>query len=245
MRAGPLLTLASASPRRRDLLAGLDVAVVVQPSRVDEAAVAAPDEPRALVRALATAKAGEVFVRRRTPLVLGADTLVALDGDVLGKPADAVAAEAMLRRLAGRTHAVHTGLALLSERAAVAPGWEARLGALAERGRPLDCLGWVAAAGRLSVQAVVTTAVTFRPLDAVTIRAYVATGEPLDKAGAYGIQGRGGRLVAGLDGCYTNVVGLPLCAAAALLAALTGRVLACPAHSGCRFGGKAACFCGA
>lgn len=266
------LTLASASPRRWELLARLDLALTVQPSQVDEAAIAAPDDPRALVRALATAKAGEVFAQGRAPLVLGADTLVDLDGVALGKPADAAQATAMLRRLAGRSHAVHTGLALLAAQDAATPGWEARLSALAADGRLrsaagagdgsdasvggtgeaagggraaglLDEITWRLEPDRLTVAAVVTSRVTFRPLDDATIHAYVATGEPLDKAGAYGIQGRGGALVASLAGCDSNVVGLPLCGVAALVTAVTGQTFSCPANPECRVAGRLACAC--
>lgn len=180
--AAPLI-LASASPRRRDLLreAGIEFEIVVpeavEPSR------ATGEDARAFAQRAALAKATEVARRRAGRLVLGADTIVVLDGEVLGKPRDEAEARAMLARLSGRTHHVYSGVALA-------------------RAHP-D--GGVAADS-----AVAETRVTFRRLDAGDIAAYVGTGEPLDKAGAYGIQGLGGRLVAGYEGSYTNVVGLPM-----------------------------------
>ncbi len=124
-------------------------------------------------------------------VVIGADTVVALGGDVLNKPADGGEARAMLRRLSGRAHTVYTGLCVLGPRGAPA---QARL-------------------------ELVAAEVVFRALDEAEIAAYVATGEPLDKAGAYGVQGLGGRLVREVRGSYTAVVGLPLAAAHRLLAA--------------------------
>lgn len=114
--------------------------------------------------------------------MIGADTIVVLDGNVLNKPVGPDHARAMLRQLSGRTHEVFTGLAVASHVAGT-PAWQFEL---------------------------VRSLVTLAPLDAATIDAYVATGEPLDKAGAYGIQGLGGRLVRAVVGSYTNVVGLPL-----------------------------------
>ena len=119
-------------------------------------------------------------------VVLGADTEVVLDGRYLGKPRDAADAARMLRELSGRTHEVVTGLAVV--------------GALS---------GWDAPPGREETLAV-TTRVTMIDAGAEEIAAYVATGEPLDKAGAYAVQGLGARLVARVDGCFTNVVGLPV-----------------------------------
>ena len=152
-------------------------------------ATASPD---ALVTTLAAAKAREVAGRPETPedaWVLAADTVVVLDGQVLGKPADAAEARAMLARLAGRTHRVHTGVALTRAR------------------------------DGLLVADVEVSAVTMAPLDAATIARYVATGEPLDKAGAYAVQGLGSIFVERIEGCYFNVVGLPLARTARLLRA--------------------------
>lgn len=170
--------LASASPRRRELLAGLGLDFEVRPVDLDE--TPQPGEsPAACVLRLAESKA-----RARLgdgEIVLAADTIVVIDGRILGKPSDAEEARAMLATLAGRTHEVFTGVAL------------------ACGDRP----------PRLAV-ALDRTLVSVVPLDAAAIDAYVATGEPLDKAGAYAIQGIGALLVARIEGNYTNVVGLPL-----------------------------------
>lgn len=186
-RLEPEIILASGSPRRRALLGeiGIPFRVVVSdaPEDLD------PElDPEAQAVALAERKARAVAANLGEGLVLGADTIVVLDGDILGKPADDADAARMLRRLSGRAHDVITGLALI----------DARTG---ER-----------------MTAAVTSLVTFHPLDDQTIARYVATSEPRDKAGGYAIQGIGGRLIAQLDGCFDNVVGLPLCAASHLLA---------------------------
>jgi len=176
------LILASASPRRLQLLRqrGFDPRVV--PSGVSERPL--PGEmPEDLVLRLAESKAREVRARLDRPhpaLVLGADTAVVVDGSVLGKPADTAHAERMLALLSGRQHRVLTGVFLLRS----------------DDGRHAG--------------GVASTAVCFHSLDAATIRQYVAGGEPLDKAGAYAIQGEGARLVERIDGSWSNVVGLPL-----------------------------------
>lgn len=181
-----MLLLASASPRRRELLRAAGVAFTVTPADIDESML--PGEtPRAYVRRVATAKASAVAAREPGRRVLAADTTVALDGRVLGKPADAAEATAMLSALAGRTHEVHTAVVVLD--------------------------------GRRVRRRVVTTRVRFRALTAAEIDTYIATGEPFDKAGGYGIQGAGGALVDDVRGSYTNVVGLPLAQALALLGA--------------------------
>ena len=172
------VVLASASPRRLALLEQVGVRAQVCPAdfaeadgKAAEARQVAVNNARGKCRAVAAAQGDAVPV-------VAADTIVVIDEDILGKPADAAAAEAMLTRLSGRSHRVITGVAVRY------------------RGRELyrDC----------------TTGVRFRRLSAEEIRAYVATGETLDKAGAYGIQGRGAVLVEKIDGCYNNVVGLPL-----------------------------------
>ncbi len=177
----PPIVLASGSPRRRELLAGLGVAFEVDVPDVDEARAPGEDAAAMVVR-LARAKAAAVADRHRagaaTPLVIAADTTVVVDGAVLEKPRDALEAAAFVARLAGRVHEVHTGHAL-------------RL-------------------GDLEVAEVRTTRVRFRPLDADEVRAYAATGEGLDKAGGYAIQGRGAALIEGIEGCYGTVVGLSL-----------------------------------
>ncbi len=178
------MILASASPRRRELLAQAGFVFEVEAADVDESQRVGEDAAD-YVRRLAEEKAGAVFARRgvedaaeRPRVVLGADTSVVCDGEVLGKPIDARDAERMLRRLSGRTHLVLTG---------------------------------VAAATRAGVVSdVVTTEVTFSGIAESEIKAYCATGEPLDKAGAYGIQGYAARWVPRIDGCYFNVMGLPI-----------------------------------
>ena len=189
------LTLASASPRRRQLLEMLGVPVRVVPSNVAEVHV--PGEaPRAYVERLARDKATSV----PGDLVLGADTTVVLDGQLLEKPADADDAVRMLRLLQGRTHEVMTSVALVS--------------------------------GGVVRQATDVTRVTFRPADEEFLRAYVATGEPMDKAGAYGIQGYGAALIDRIEGDFFGVMGLPLRLVLELLAAV-GRPYAFPGgHNG-------------
>lgn len=185
-----LLVLASASPRRRELLAGAGLRFEVVPADVPEEARNG-EHPRALVERLAADKA--VAVRDRLPqtprrVVLGSDTVVVLEDEILGKPRDAEHAVAMLRRLAGRTHTVWTGVAV----------------------------GATGAAG-LRVESVASR-VTLRPVTEAELRAYVATGEPLDKAGAYALQGEGRRFVSRVEGSESNVIGLPLEETLALLA---------------------------
>jgi len=177
--------LASASPRRRELLRFICPDFDVVPSGADERLDEAPS-PEAAAR-LALRKARAVAKHAGQGIVLAADTLVVVDGLALGKPSDAEDARAMLRRLSGRRHHVITGVAVID-----ATGLRERSGA-------------------------VVSQVFMRELGAAEIEAYVASGEPDDKAGAYAIQGLGGRLVAALLGSYTNVVGLPLPAVRLLL----------------------------
>jgi septum formation protein len=173
------ILLASASPRRLELLQSLGLTVRVEPSTYDE-----PDDsaatPRELAIRHAAAKASEV--RRRFPdeVVVAADTIVDVEGQALGKPRDAAAAHQMLRTLSGREHQVHTAYAI------------------ALPGRAELC------------EDAATTRVRFYPLDDDEIAAYVASGEPMDKAGAYGIQGRAASLVATIDGDFYTVMGFPL-----------------------------------
>ncbi|MCK4271428.1 septum formation inhibitor Maf [bacterium] len=173
------LILASASPRRADLLdlAGIPFRRMVSGVSED---VDAPVDPEDHVVELSRRKARDVAQRLSSGVVLGADTVVVLDGEILGKPAGKREAAAMLRKLNGRTHQVYTGLTLID------------------------------VAGDIWISHVERTEVTFRELADEEIAEYVATGEPLDKAGAYGIQGRGALLISGIDGCFYNVVGLPL-----------------------------------
>jgi septum formation protein len=171
----PPLVLASTSPRRAALLRQLALPFTVVAPDVDE--TPHPDEaPDAMVLRLARAKAAVVAAGAVDALVIAADTTVVLDGDVLGKPRDALEAAEFLTRLAGRSHVVHTGHALC---------WGAREAA-----------------------AVRSTTVTFRPLSAREIAAHAASGEGLDKAGGYGIQGIGAAFVEEIHGCHGAVVGL-------------------------------------
>ena len=177
------LYLASASPRRLQLLQGVGMAVEACPVPVDEAALPA-EPPTARVARLAEAKVLAAAVRLgelpAAALLLGADTTVVLDGASLDKPSGAEEAAATLRRLSGRTHEVWTGVHLLR------PGTGAR------------------------AQVLERTRVRMRAFDEEAVAWYVRTGEPLDKAGAYGIQGLGVFLVEGIEGSWSNVVGLPL-----------------------------------
>jgi len=180
------VVLASQSPRRRDLLTLVGVAHEVRPADVDER-VRPGEAPDAYVRRLAGEKARAVADALGDPgaAVVAADTTVVVDGEILGKPADAAEARAMVRRLAGRAHEVFTGMAVV-------------------RGPRL-------------ADAVERVGVTFRPLGDDEIAAYVATGEPMDKAGAYGIQGFGATIVERVDGDYFAVMGLSLRRTVALL----------------------------
>ena len=185
----PTLILASASPRRRELLAQAGYLFEVQASSVDESRRSGEDGIRFATR-LAREKAQEVFALRQSSgdptLVLGADTVVVCDGEILGKPADAADATRMLLLLSGRTHNVVTGVAVV--------------------------------AGALLVEvAAEVTQVTVRTLSPQEIADYVVGGEPMDKAGAYAIQGYAGRWIPRISGCYFNVVGLPLALVASML----------------------------
>jgi septum formation protein len=194
------LILASASPRRQQLLSFLGVPFSVQPTDAEERDDPVPPQVRESLPACpvplldhptlrAWRKAHAIAQGHPTQVVLGADTVVSLDNTVLNKPTDPDHAHAMLARLAGRTHTVYTGLCVFA----------------AQAQQPLLDL--------------VASEVTLAPLQDDVIADYVATGEPLDKAGAYGIQGLGGRLVQQVVGSYTAVVGLPLPATWRLLTA--------------------------
>ncbi|MCP1439403.1 septum formation protein [Erwinia persicina] len=179
------LYLASGSPRRRELLTQLGLRFARLSTQVEERQQ--PGEmAEAYVRRLALEKAqAGVAVAEQDLPVLGADTIVVLNNEVLEKPADEAAAAAMLAKLSGQTHQVMTAVAL------------------ADRQRQLACM--------------VVTEVTFRLLSEEDIAAYIASGEPMDKAGAYGIQGLGGNFVRKINGSYHAVVGLPLVETAELL----------------------------
>lgn len=176
-----LIVLASGSPRRRELLAMLGIPFEVVTSEADEST---PPEwtPQNIVRSLAQRKAEAVMAvsDTRNAVIIGSDTIVVVDDQVLGKPVDEQDSKAMLSLLQGRSHQVYTGVACIES-----------------------------PEGKILVDHRVTT-VTMRPLSSEEIDAYVATGEPVDKAGSYAIQGLGATLVEKIDGCYFNVVGLPL-----------------------------------
>jgi D-aminoacyl-tRNA deacylase len=186
LRQGPL-HLASRSPRRARLLEMLGVRFDVQQPDEDGGAWSPGDDPARYAMRQAEIKALSVARKVTGGVVLGADTVVYLDGQVLEKPTGPEQARAYLARLAGRRHEVYTGLCL------------------------------VRAGGETRIQGVECSRVGMSPLDEQTIQEYVATGEPLDKAGAYGIQGVGGMLVESIEGCYFNVMGLPLARLRALM----------------------------
>jgi septum formation protein len=198
-----MLILASGSPRRRQLLTQAGFAFEVQPGEICEDPLPRED-PVAYVTRLAREKAQAVFERVASGaesqshvdgvsgnleaeplLVLGADTTVTLDGEILGKPLDAADASRILRKLSGRSHRVITGVALVTR-------------------------------DRKEVASEVT-AVKFLTLSDDEIEAYIATGEPMDKAGAYGIQGIAAKWIPRVEGCYFNVMGLPLALVATML----------------------------
>lgn len=185
--------LASGSPRRQSLMQLFGKPFEVHPAQIEEHLPPRVPRPALLGRRLARAKAEVVAPHYTDALIIAADTLVVIDGQVLGKPADAREAHEMLRLLSGRTHTVITALCLLLRR----DGRTVRLVQDAPRSR-----------------------VTFRTLSDAWIRWYIATGEPFDKAGAYGIQEYGALLIEKVQGCYFNVVGLPLATLAQRLEAL-------------------------
>ena len=183
-----MLVLASASPRRQELLRNAGIPFVVQSTNIPE--VPQPGEaPRAFAERMAREKALAVFRLRPNDFVLGADTIVVVDGEILGKPRDSADAVRMLRLLSGRTHQVVTGVCLVGPR-------------LRTEDRQLE-------AGFEDIRSE-TTLVTVDPLGDDDIHSYVSTGEPTDKAGAYAIQGRASRWVSRIEGDYFNVVGLPV-----------------------------------
>jgi len=186
-----MLVLASASPRRRELLAQAGFSFEVQPADINED-LQQGEDAIAYVTRLAREKAEAAFALRAASdaelVVLGADTTVCVDRQILGKPQSPEDAARMLQLLSGRTHRVITGVALVS-------------------------------AGQTQVAAEVT-AVQFLSVSEQEIASYIATGEPMDKAGAYAIQGRAARWIPRIDGCYFNVVGLPIALVSTLLNAM-------------------------
>jgi septum formation protein len=178
MSGGPCLILASASPRRADLLRTAGIPFTVAVANIDEREH--PGEPPpAYVERLAGQKASQVEAGHPGAFVLAADTTVVLDGTILGKPRDTADAAHMLSLLAGRRHEVLTGVCLRG------PGGFHR-------------------------SDVITTGVVFAPMSAAEIASYVASGEPMDKAGSYAVQGLASRFITRIEGSYPNVVGLPV-----------------------------------
>jgi septum formation protein len=196
------LILASESPRRKRLLESAGVRFLVKPSRIDESVeddgsgegagtqpagergksrISPVKNPAEIAERCACLKANTISALHRDSWILGADTIVVCDGHIFGKPSEPAHAVRMLQALSGRLHEVITGMCLIQ------PG------------------------GKLSRSGSVTTRVHFKDLSMRETEAYVGTSEPMDKAGAYGIQGIGAFLVKSLEGSYTNVVGLPLC----------------------------------
>jgi septum formation protein len=182
-----MIYLASQSPRRQELLTQLGVRFEILDAPVHEQAQSG-EHPEHYVKRVAREKAGAGLLQlgsHSQAIVLGADTDVVIDGQVLGKPADAAQAAALLRQLSGRTHQVHTAV-------------------------------WLVSAGR-EQSALVSTEVRFSALSEAEIAAYIATGEPFGKAGAYAVQGRAAAFIAGITGSYSGVMGLPLHETAILL----------------------------
>jgi septum formation protein len=174
------IVLASASPRRVELLASAGIDFAVMPGDVDESLLPA-ENPEQHVLRLARSKAETVAGKGHGRFFIGADTIVVCDGEIMGKPLDSADAERMLKKLSGVTHEVITGFAVIDRET-----------------------------GNAHTEAV-RTQVSFKPLLDGEIAAYIATGCPFDKAGAYAIQGGAAHMVKKIDGSYSNVVGLPLC----------------------------------
>jgi septum formation protein len=183
------LILASASPRRQELLRAAGIAITVQPTSIPEVPLEG-EAPKVFAERLAREKAWAVFKQRPTDFVLGADTIVVVDGQILGKPSNPADAERMLRLLSGRTHKVTTGVCVMGPKTGTnSPATKT------------ETLGETRSE---------TTLVTMSALSEEEIRAYIATGEPMDKAGAYAIQGIASRWIPRIEGDYSNVVGLPI-----------------------------------
>lgn len=183
----PLFVLASKSPRRKELLKNIGISAQIVPASIDESSVTY-SSPREMVTRLAFMKATDVARSfSGNTYVIGADTVVSLDGKIFGKPRDIEDARRMLTALSGKTHSVYTGYCVVYPKSGAA------------------------------ISKCEETKVTFRPMSEDEIDAYIKTREPMDKAGAYGIQGKGSVFVEKIEGDYFNVVGLPVCALAKML----------------------------
>ena len=189
------LVLASASPRRQELLRSAGIAITVQPTNIPETPLDG-ENPKTFAQRLAHEKAWAIFKQRPNEFVLGADTIVVVDGQILGKPVNASDAARMLRLLSGRTHEVTTGVCLMGPRSTAQPET-----ATSESSKHESALGDTRSE---------TTRVTMSMFGDEEIQAYIATGEPMDKAGAYAIQGIASRWIPRIEGDYSNVVGLPV-----------------------------------
>jgi septum formation protein len=191
-----MLVLASASPRRQELLRNAGFAFTVQPADIDETPRIG-EQPRECAERLAREKALAVWKKRRKDVVLGADTIVVVDQLILNKPSDAADAARMLRLLSGRTHEVITGVCV------VKPVASFECSSASDEKQKDD-------GSPLIKVASATTLVAMGSISEDEIQEYIATGEPMDKAGAYAIQGRASRWIPRIEGDYTNVVGLPI-----------------------------------
>jgi len=201
-----MLVLASASPRRQELLRNTGISFTVQPADIDETPLAG-ETARECAERLAREKAQAVWRTRPQDVVLGADTIVVVDATILGKPVDGEDAARMLRMLSGRVHRVITGVCVVQ--------------AVASRQLPVASENLAVRSAQFAGEilrtenrelrtASETTLVTMDELSEDEIRDYVASGEPMDKAGAYAIQGRASRWIPRIEGDYSNVVGLPV-----------------------------------
>lgn len=189
-----MLVLASASPRRQELLRNAGISFTVQPAEMDETPLAG-EGPRECAERLAREKALAVWRIHPEDIVLGADTVVVVDGMILGKPADSEDAARMLRMLSGRTHQVITGVCVVRPES---------------RGQGGEARGQESRHSEHVTVGSERTAVTMSDISDQEILDYVATGEPMDKAGAYAIQGIASRWIPRIEGDYSNVVGLPV-----------------------------------
>jgi septum formation protein len=196
-----MLVLASASPRRQELLRNAGIPFTAQPADINETPLA-NESPRDCAERLAREKALAISQKRPQNYVLGADTIVVVDDKILGKPRDAADADRMLRLLSGRTHKVVTGVCLVTPSMLVAPSMRSSESTLDGR-------------GARTVSEI--TLVTMEKISDEEIRDYIATGEPMDKAGAYAIQGIASRWIPRIEGDYGNVVGLPVARVYAML----------------------------